>query len=78
MQKNSGNFSMNDVANMANSPAGRKLLELLKSSDPHALEKAMQEASAGNFEGVKETLSSFMKNKEAQRLLNNMGGVSDE
>ncbi len=74
MQKKSEDFSLRDAMNMANSPAGKQLLNLLKSMDAAALQKAMDEAAAGNFTKVRESLTPFLEDEKAKSLLKQMGG----
>ena len=74
MQKNSGNFSMEDAKNLANSPAGQQLLTMLQRSDPAALSAAMAQASKGNMQQAKEALEPLLSSKELQALLKQLGG----
>ena len=74
MQKNSGNFSMEDAMALANSPAGQQLLALLQQSDPEALRRAMHQASSGNFIQAKDALTPLFASEEAKKLLQQLGG----
>ncbi len=78
MQKNLGDFSMRNAMELANSPAGQQLLNLLKNADSAALKNAMNEAASGNYEKVKQSLTPFLENPETQALLRQLGGTFNE
>lgn len=69
-----GNFSKEDAMRIAQSDAGQKLMTILQHSDGTQLQNAIQQASAGNFEQAKNTLSALMSSPEAQALLKELGG----
>lgn len=56
----------------AQSDAGRQLLAMLQRTHGQQLQTAMEQASAGNYDAVKKTLSSLMRDPEAKRLLDSM------
>ena len=74
MQKNFDNFSMQEALRLAKSPAGQQLLALLQQSDPDALKTAMQQASAGDYSQIQQTLAPIMASQDVQKLLRQMGG----
>ncbi len=74
MQKNSQNFSMQEALRLANSDAGQRLLAILKQSDSHQLQQAMDQVNAGNFESAQKALSSLMASQEVKDLLKELGG----
>ncbi len=74
MQKNSQNFSMQEALRLAKSDAGQQLLAILKSADSAQLQQAMQSAAAGDYELVKQTLSSVLSSPEAKALLKELEG----
>lgn len=74
MQKNSGDFSMQDALRLVNSPAGRQLLTLLQQTDPAALRKAMEQASGGDYSQAKQSLAPLLASEEVQALLRQLGG----
>lgn len=74
MQKNSDNFSIEDALRLAKSPAGQQLLALMRQSDPNAIQKAMQQASSGDYSNIKETLAPLLASQDIQSLLRQMGG----
>ena len=73
MQKNSEDFSMPEALRLANSPAGQKLLAMLRQADSEQLQKLMQEASAGDYDQAKQTASRLLSTPEAQQLLKDLG-----
>lgn len=74
MQKNSENFSIEDAMHLANSPAGRQLISLLQQADPTAMQKAMEQASSGDFNQTKQTLEPLLQSDEVKKLLQQLGG----
>lgn len=73
MQKNSGNFSMQEALRLANSDAGQRLLAILKQSDSTQMHQAMDQVSAGNYDDAQKTLSSLLNSPEIQALLKELG-----
>ena len=69
MDKNSRNFSVDDVKKFAESPAGQQLIALLQQSDS----EAVRQAQAGNYEAAMKRLSGFLESPEAKQLLKNLG-----
>ena len=53
---------------IAQSPAGQKLLTMLRSSGTD-LDRIASAAASGNLEEAKQSLSSMLSSKEAQELL---------
>ena len=74
MQKNSPNFSMEDIIKLANSPAGKQLMEILKQADPSALENAASQASSGDLTQAKASLAPLLSSEKVQQLLGQLGG----
>lgn len=73
MQKNSQDFSMEEVLRLAESPAGQQLLAMLQSADSTQLQQAMQQATAGEYTQAGQTLQSILSSPEAQQLLKQLG-----
>ena len=73
MQKNSGNFSMEEAMNFAKSPAGQKLFSLLQSTQDPGLQKAMEQASKGNMDAAKAQLQNILQNPEVRKILEQSG-----
>lgn len=57
---------------LAGSPAGQKLISLLQKSDTDTLQKAIAQASSGQYEQAKQTISAVLNTPEAQKLLRQM------
>lgn len=60
------------VLELAQSPAGQQLLSLLQRSGGTALQEALAQASGGNYQQAKQTLSSLLSTPEAQALLSQL------
>ena len=54
---------------LAGSPAGQKLISLLQKEGGSSLQKAIAQASSGQYELAKQTLSVLLNTPEAQKLL---------
>ena len=65
-------FSTEQAMALAQSDAGKKLLALLQETNGDQLQKAMEQAAAGNYQQVKETMSSLLSSREAKALLEKM------
>lgn len=74
MQKNSGNFSIEDARRLAQTPAGKQLLSMLQGADSAQLQNAAQQAAAGNLEQAKQALAPLLNSPQIQALLNQLGG----
>lgn len=72
--KRTDGFTMREAMKMAQSDPGRQLLALLKQTRGQELETAMAQASAGDYEQVKKTMSGLLSSPEVQALLKQMGG----
>ena len=66
--------TLEQAKKIASSDIGKQLFDLLNRSDPDAVQQAMQQAAAGDFYQVKQTLSQFMSSPEAKALMEKMGG----
>ncbi len=60
---------MSYLMKLARSPAGQQLLALLQQNGGSDLQSAVSQASAGNYDQAKLTLSSLLSTPEAQALL---------
>lgn len=74
MPKNSDQFSMQDAKRLANSEAGQQLLALLKSQNSQQMQQAMEQAAAGDYAQVKQTLSTLLESEQVRELLKRLGG----
>lgn len=57
---------------LAKSPAGQKLLALLKSTGGNCVDQARQQAANGDMSQAKQTLSGLLASPEVQKLLKEM------
>ena len=63
---------MPDIAallKIAQSPAGKKLMALLQSSQPGELDRIASAAASGNLEEAKQKITAMLSSDEAQALL---------
>lgn len=60
---------MNQILKLAASPAGQKLLSMLRNDPGIDLNKLAQSASAGNLQDAKQQLSGFLSSEEANALM---------
>lgn len=74
MQKNSGNFSMEEARKLAETPAGKQLLSILQNADSTQLQTAAQQAAAGNLAQAKEALTPLLNSPQIRELLKQLGG----
>ena len=74
MEKKTQDFSIKEAQRLANSPAGKELLELLQRGNSTALQKAMDLASAGDYAAAGKTLNALLSSPEAQKLIQQLGG----
>ena len=68
------NFSMEEAMKLAASPKGQALLAMLQQQHGAALESAMAQAQAGNYEQVKQSLSDFLETPAGKALLMQLRG----
>ena len=73
MQKNSEDFSMQEALRLAQSPAGQRLLAMLRQQNQNKMETAMTQAKAGNMEDARRTIEAMMNTPELQQLLRQLG-----
>lgn len=57
------------LAQLAQSPAGQALLQLLQQRDGAALNTAMEKAAAGDYSQAQKALTGLLSSPEAQQLL---------
>lgn len=67
MEKNKGNFSMDEIKKIAQSETGRQLMALLQGSS--AADQVRSGAQSGNMEQAKDALADFLSDPKAQKLL---------
>jgi hypothetical protein len=74
MEKKSHDFSVKEAQRLAQTPEGQKLMALLQQQDNAALQKAMTEASVGNYQAAGAILQSLLSSQEAKSLMRQLGG----
>ena len=74
MEKKSHDFSVKEAQRLAQTPEGHKLMALLQQQDNAALQKAMTEASVGNYQAAGAILQSLLSSQEAKSLMRQLGG----
>lgn len=74
MEKKFEDFSMQEALRLAGTDAGKQLLALLKQENTATLQQAADQAAAGSYDQVKNTLSAILSTPEAQALLKQLGG----
>lgn len=72
MEKNNGNFSMDDVKRLARSDAGKQLMALLQSSHSATGDAIRSSAQAGDMEQAQQALRAFLSDPRAQALLHQL------
>lgn len=74
MEKKSQDFSIQEAQRLAKTAEGQRLLQLLQQGDNEKLQKAMAEASSGNYKAAGDILGSLLSSPEAQKLIRQLGG----
>lgn len=72
MENNFDEKALQRAKNLASSPAGQELMQLMKNMDKDTLSKMMQQAASGNFTGLSDSLSPFLGSEKVQTLLRQM------
>ena len=65
---------MQEAMKLAQTPAGKQLIQLLQATGGEELRKAMEKAQSGDYAQAQKALSTLMQNPEAKRLFEQMGG----
>ena len=78
MHKNSDNFSIQDAMRLAKSDTGQQLFAMLKEQNGGAVDQAMEQAAAGDFDQVKQTLSELLSSPQVRAMLEQMGRQNNE
>lgn len=66
--------AIREAMRLAQTPAGKQLIQMLQSSGDPQLQNAMASAASGDYSAAKQALSAILNNPEAQKLLRQMGG----
>ena len=78
MQKNSDDFSMQEALRLAKSDAGQQLYAMLRSQNGDAVNKAMEQASAGDYSAARQTLSALLSSPQIKAMLEQLGRCEHE
>lgn len=73
MNQKPDDLSVQKAMQFANTPAGRQLIAMLQQADHSQIQKAMSQASTGDFFSAQKTLSNILSSPEAQKILKQMG-----
>ena len=63
-----------ELLKIANSPDGKKLLNLVQQQGGAGLSSAMQQAESGDYSSIKELITKIMDNPEAGELIKRIRG----
>lgn len=75
MEPKSGNpQTTRELMKIANSPDGKKLLNLVQQQGGAGLSSAMQQAESGDYSSIKELITKIMDNPEAGELIKRIRG----
>ena len=74
MEKKSQDFSYTEAQRLANTPAGKQLMELIRQKNPGQLQRAMELASAGNYQQAGQALQPLLASPEIRALMRQLGG----
>ena len=69
MEKNSGNFSIEQMKHLAQTDAAKQLMAMLEQSSSGAAQTIRNSAKNGDMEQAKKALSAFLADPKAQALL---------
>lgn len=67
-------MDMSQIMHMAQSPAGKKLIALLKQNDSDELQQAMKRAADGDYSQAKTAINKFLSTPEASALVEQLRG----
>ena len=73
MQKKSQNFDLQEAMRLANSPAGKQLMEMLQKTDQSKVAQATDRANAGDYAAALDTLKGLLDSQDVQKLLKQLG-----
>ena len=69
MHQQNSHFSMEDAIRIAGTPAGKQLVDLLKSGTDGNVDAARRAVEAGDLEQAKKSLSGLLQSPDIQKLL---------
>lgn len=68
------NPDMAQLAQMARSPAGQRLMGMLQQSGGQELQEALNKASGGDYADAKKAISALLQDPQVQDLIKQLGG----
>ncbi len=74
MQKKSQDFSMDEVARLAESPAGQQLLAMLRQSGGADMQQAAEKAARGDYGDAMALAQKLWNDPQARALMKQLGG----
>ena len=74
MQKNNEDFSVQQAIQLAQSPAGKELMAMLRRENNAQLQTVASQAAAGDYESAKKALLPLLNSPEVQALIKQLGG----
>ena len=74
MEKKSQDFSIREAKQLAGTPEGQRLMQLLQQQDTGQLQKAMDAAGSGQDQEAGKILNSLLSSPEARELIRQLGG----
>ena len=74
MAENNTQFSMEDLAALARSPAGQQLFARLRQSNSHQLQRAMSLAASGDMAAAGAVLEPLMADPTIRAMVDRLGG----
>ena len=77
MQNDPKQFSMEDAIRLAGTPAGKQLLNLLKSNTDVDMHKAKKAFESGDLEQAKKSLAGLLQSPDVQKLLKEMAHTNE-
>ena len=67
-------MDMSQIMRLAQSPAGKKLIALIKQNDSDEMQQAMKRAAEGDYSQAKSAINKFLSTPEASTLIEQLRG----
>lgn len=65
---------LSEAMQLAQSPAGKQLLDLLRQKNTVELQNALEKARSGDFEQARDAINALLTSPDAKALLEQLGG----
>ena len=78
MRKNSDNFSMEQLQQLAKSPAGQQLFALLQKQNQEQVQSAMSHAASGDLKQAKAALTDILSDPKTMAMLKKLAEDAHE